>query len=181
MSHRADVLDRSVPQEGGKSPVRGRIPILVLWLTALGLIALAVLAPVGQPAMLAQDAHSRLAANPELLVVRHYAASGPSEASILAANPELILARRYPISEPSESAILAANPELVLARRYDVSEPSESAILAANPELILARRYARPSLSEDSLFAANPELRIFRYYGGALPDNAQARAPASKQ
>jgi len=76
---------------------------------------------------------------------RRYTAA-PMAAS-LAANPELMVARRYAaaVQAGAEAATLAANPELSSARyhaHFNVdNEAALASLLAANPELMIARHY----------------------------------------
>jgi hypothetical protein len=178
MSQQAQVLNQLVPGEKGQSTVRWKISILAIGLTALVLVALAVLTvtPAGKPAMLPQEGDSRFVTNPELMIVRRYAASlaRQAESNFLAANPELMVARRYTGLVQAESSFLAANPELSIVRHYTGPVSSESSLLAANPELMIARRYTCPAQSESSFLAANPELMAARRYTGAVTEETEA-------
>jgi hypothetical protein len=178
MGQQTQVHKRSVYEKKEQSTAHWRIPILAIGLTALVLVALAVLTvtPAGKPAMLLKDGDPRFVTNPELLVVQRYtqAAAKAAQTAFRAANPELVLARRYAGPLHSESSLFAANPELMIARRYTGPLHSESSLFAANPELMAARRYTGPLHSESSLFAANPELMAARRYTARVVWNSES-------
>jgi hypothetical protein len=127
MSQKADTLKAPIPKEKGQSTLRWRISILAICLTALVLVALAVLmvTPAGKPVMLPRDGDSRFVTNPELLVVQRYAqaAAMGAQTAFLASNPELLVVRHYAGSgvQEVEASFLSANPELMVARRYSRS------------------------------------------------------------
>jgi hypothetical protein len=120
MSRQAYVHKGSLLEGKEQSTVQERFPILVIGLTALVLVALAVLAvmQMSKPGTLPWEGDSRFAANPELMAARRYASPATAESSLLAANPELMAARRYTAPAGAESSFIAANPELMAARRY---------------------------------------------------------------
>jgi hypothetical protein len=128
--------------------------LAALLLTVLGLYAGLSAGPQGTKDQMASEA-AFLAANPELMVARRYAAvpARKAELAFLAANPELLVVRRYiaPATGRTESAYLAANPELMVARRYiaGAAQQSDPAFLAANPEIMLYRRYVATQQATD--------------------------------
>jgi hypothetical protein len=113
-----------------------------------------------------------LAANPELIVARRYAAATAklAEVTFLATNPELMLTRRYAAAPKSRAKVsfLVDNPELRAARRYgaEMAKTAGAAFQAANPEIQVCRRHATEmtNLADAEFLTWNPEIRILRLY-----------------
>jgi hypothetical protein len=118
-----------------------------------------------------------LAANPELMVVRHFAGVVENEevtgSAYFAENPELMASRRFVVAnrsttvEPvSDSAYLAANPELMVVRHFagvvENEEVTGSAYFAENPELMASRRFvvADGSMASQPVFV---DIEVQRY------------------
>jgi cytidylate kinase len=116
---------------------------IVIGLSALVLITLVVGAVASAKEPVAEKTEGDLSsgAKSEQLVTHHYA----NDAAFLAANPEIRIVRRYAAerTKMDDAAFLAANPEIRIVRRYaaQVTQVDDAAFLAANPEIRVHRRY----------------------------------------
>jgi hypothetical protein len=86
-----------------------------------------------------------LAANPETMVSRRYAASRQAVAEAANSARWVALGEYY---TSMGTTFLAANPEIMVYRRYVASGQTDAALLAANPEVMTYRRFVLDGCSE---------------------------------
>ncbi len=125
MSHKVGILSRSILEGKVQNAVGGKVPILVLGLSALALAALVMFAALSGTAPTAVKT---------------------GIAPLPVANPELMAAHRYAngLAQLTETSFLASSPELQVFHRYNVDATGQgnSEFLASNPEIKVLRRHA---------------------------------------